>query len=508
MHNTKFLIASCSLAILGTVCSLSGQEVSRNAPDKGWTASPALVKAQSQRQPDIIYDEERVPKYTLPDPLVMLDGTKVTDAETWRAKRRPEILQLFRTYVYGRAPGRPENMTFKVFDLDRRALGGAATRKQVTVLFAGKEDGPSMDVLIYLPNTGEKRPVPTFVVLNFDGNHAVHRDPAIRLSKSWMRDGGKGVVNNRATEESRGASPAFGGVERILARGYALATVYYGDIDPDFHDGFKNGVHGTFDRLVEGKRPPDAWGSIGAWAWGLSRAMDYFETDDDIDHKHVAVVGHSRLGKTALWAGAQDERFALVISNNSGCGGAALSRRRFGETVKRINTSFPHWFCDNFKKYNDREDALLVDQHMLIALTAPRPVYVASADRDLWADPRGEFLSARDASPVYHLLGVKGLEAERMPPLDTPIQKGNIGYHIRSGGHALTEYDWQQYMNFADRHFGRSEHGTGIKTEQRKRLMSAVTAIGATPPIPHASAVAHWCTLSQGKAKTNARVLN
>ena len=461
MRKTKSLIVLCCLLFLAITGSLSGEQANN---EEGWMASPALVKELSESRSDIIYDEEKVPQYTLPDPVVMLDGSKVTDAETWQAKRRPEILELFRSQVYGKAPGRPENMTFKLFDLDRAALGGKATRKQVTVLFTGKEDGPSMHILLYLPNNLVKRPVPTFVLLNFSGNHAIHLDPAIRLSKSWMR-GGKGVVNNRATEESRGGDKSSYPVEEILARGYSLATIYYGDIDPDFHDGFKNGVHAVFDPPLEGNRPPDAWGSIGAWAWGLSRAMDYFETDDDIDHKHVAVLGHSRLGKTALWAGAQDERFALVISNDSGCGGAALSRRRFGETVERINTSFPHWFCDNFKKYNGREDALPVDQHMLIALVAPRPAYVASADRDLWADPRGEFLSAMHASPVYHLLGVKGLDAEKMPPLDTPIQKGRIGYHVRSGGHALSEYDWRQYMDFADKHFGKTEPGPGAKAK-------------------------------------------
>ncbi|MCH7556633.1 MAG: acetylxylan esterase [Planctomycetes bacterium] len=424
-----------------------------NAANGGWKASPELTEALMKRRSETNYSEQRVPKYTLPNPLVLSDGTRVTNAGTWRTKRRPEILELFRKFLYGRAPiARPKNMTFKVFDLERKALAGLATRKQVTVNFTGKKNGPKMDILIYLPNA-VKTPVPTFVILNFGGNHTIHPDPAIKLSESWMRPGSRGVVKNRANEESRGRSRARFPVEKILKRGYGLATIYYGDIDPDFHDGFKNGVHQVFDKLIDGERSADAWGAIGAWAWGLSRAMDYFETDDDIDNKRVAVLGHSRLGKTALWAGARDERFAFVISNNSGCGGAALSRRRFGETVERINKSFPHWFCENFKKYNGKEDDLPVDQHMLIALIAPRPVYVTSADKDLWADPRGEFLACKHASPVYRLLGIKGLGVGQMPGLDQPVQKGAIGYHVRSGSHNLTEYNWQRFMDFADMHF-------------------------------------------------------
>jgi hypothetical protein len=454
MIKSKLLIALAGL--LMTIFIHTDSFGSEPNEQKGWSASPELVAELTKRDPSIIYSEEKVPQYTLPDPLKLTDGSKVTDAQMWQTRRRPEILELFRTYVYGRSPiGRPESMSFEVFDLDRKALAGLATRKQVEVNFAGKKDGPTMDILLYLPNAA-KMPVPIFVILNFSGNQTIHPDPAIKLSKSWMRPGSTGVVDNRATEDSRGRDSSSFPVEKILNRGYGLATIYYGDIDPDFHDGFANGVHPVFDKLVDGKRAADAWGSIGAWAWGLSRALDYFETDGDIDSKRVVVLGHSRLGKTALWAGAQDERFAIVISNDSGCGGAALSLRRFGETVERINRNFPHWFCENFKKYNGKEDDLPVDQHTLIALIAPRPVYVASADKDLWADPRGEFLACKHADPVYRLLGVDGLMVEDMPGLDQPVQKGLIGYHIRSGGHALTEYDWQRYMDFADKRFSSS----------------------------------------------------
>lgn len=415
----------------------------------GWQPKPELVKALSERQPHVIYDEAKVPKYTLPDPLVCLDGTKVTSPEIWWKKRRPEILELFRTYMYGRAPiERPKDMKFEIFDHDKNALGGKATRKQIRIYFTSDPDGPSMDLLIYLPNE-TPRPVPIFLLLNFNGNHAVCDDSGIKIKPLWDRKARKLVI---PPEESRGSDAKSFPIKRILSRGYGIATAHYCDIAPDFPDSFKYGVFAAFDHLFGEKRPRDAWGAISAWAWGLSRAMDYIETDGEIDSKRVAVLGHSRLGKTALWAGAQDERFAIVISNNSGCGGAALSRRRYGETVSLINKAFPHWFCDNFKHYNDREDELPIDQHMLIALIAPRPVYVASADEDLWADPRGEFLAAKAADPVYKLLNTDGLPAEDMPPLDTPVM-GRIGYHIRSGGHALAEYDWERYMDFADLHY-------------------------------------------------------
>ncbi len=405
------------------------------------------------------YDESKVPQYTLPDPLVLADGTKVADAETWHKKRRPEILELFSSQVFGRMPTQKlESIRYEVLDDTPDALEGKAHRKQIAVYFAGKSDGPKMEILLYTPAKSTKA-VPCFLGLNFNGNHAVHADSGIRLNQSWMRPNEKnGVVDNKATEQSRATEASRWQVEKILDAGYGLATIYYGDIDPDFDDGFQNGVQPLFYKAGQTKPEPDQWGSIGAWAWGLSRALDYLEGNETklVDAKRVAVIGHSRLGKTSLWAGATDPRFAIVISNNSGEGGAAITRRRFGESLKRINTSFPHWFCDNYLQYNDKEDDLPVDAHMLVALSAPRPVYVASATEDQWADPRGEFLACVHATPVYKLLGKDGLPTAELPAADQPVQ-GTVGYHLRTGKHDVTAYDWDQYLKFADKHFNASK---------------------------------------------------
>jgi len=399
--------------------------------------------------PDANYDEAKVPAYVLPDPLTLASGAPVKDGQTWRSQRRAEILRLFEQDVYGRSPGKPDGVKAETLEVEPRALAGTATRKQVRILLTGRSDGPALDLLVYLPHP-RKGPSPVFLGLNFGGNHTVHKDPAIRLAKGWVAKD-EGAADHRATDSARGAAAGSWPIETILSRGYGIATAYYGDLEPDHPDAFKQSVRSRFGPGAAGKLSAGDWGAIGAWAWGLRRALDYLETDRDVDASKVALMGHSRLGKTALWAGAQDERFAIVISNESGEGGAALARRRFGETVASITKAFPHWFAERFKEYSDREETLPVDSHMLLALMAPRPLYVASAQEDRWADPHGEFLAARAAEPVYRLLGKDGLGVVEMPEPDTPVG-ATIGYHVRRGPHGLTAYDWQQYLAFADRH--------------------------------------------------------
>ena len=376
-------------------------------------------------------------------------GAKPLEFESlkeWKKVHRPAIMDFFLTDVYGHYPQKQVTPRFELLEQSDKALGGKAVRKQVAIHLDGM-DTPIL-LLIYQP-AGVKGKVPAFVGMNFKGNHQVNIDPEIIISDNAPK--GKDL----GTDAPRGAASSRWPLEEIVGAGYAVATIYRGDVDPDHDDGFKNGIHPLFYRAGQTKPDAEEWGTIGAWAWGLSRVMDYLEQDKSIDHKRVAVIGHSRLGKTALWAGATDERFAIAISNDSGCGGAALSARKVGETVAKINKSFPHWFCDNYNKYNDNEEALLVDQQGLIALIAPRPVYVASATEDEWADPEGEFLSALYASPVYELYGKKGLAVSSMPKPEQPSIEGYVGYHIRTGKHDITLYDWQQYIKFANQHFGR-----------------------------------------------------
>lgn len=395
----------------------------------------------------------------LPDPLTANDGRRVTSADLWRTLRRPELLKLAEQQMYGCAPERPKNMQFEVQEQASNVLGGKATRKQVAIYFNGDPQGPKTELLVYIPND-RKGPVPAFLAINFWGNQTVNADPAIRLAGSWEESGKypwadlSVMKEHRATEASRGINASQWPIEKIVERGYALVTFYRGDIFADSllgneypGDPLKTGLLAVYPEL---QSRDDNFSGIGAWAWALSRALDYLETDRAINAQKVAVFGWSRLGKAAIWAGAQDERFAMVISNESGKGGAALSKHLAGETVEHLNQTYPFWFCKNFQRYSKNELALPFDQHEILALIAPRPLYVASAIEDSGSDPAGEFLSAKAASSVWSLLGATGLTAQQMPTVNQPAQ-GCVSYHVRSGGHDVTEFDWEQYLDFADR---------------------------------------------------------
>jgi len=392
------------------------------------------------------YDESKMPAYTLPDPLIFNNGQPVKNKQEWKS-RRAELIKIFENEVYGKTPAGKVQVSSALLSEDAGALGGKAVRREIQLRLIKDGEEVLINVLLFLPKLKER--VPLFLGYNFNGNHTISNDKDIEITKSWVRNNvASGITVNQSIESQRGSDLSSWPVSEIIGRGYGVATLYYGDVDPDFDDGFQNGIN----RLFHEKRDASSWGSIAGWAWGLSRVMDYLEKVKEVDPKQVIVLGHSRLGKAALWAGVKDQRFAIVVSNESGCGGAALSKRIYGETVGRINNSFPHWFCENFRKYNNKEEELPVDQHELLALIAPRPLYVCSAVEDQWSDPKGEFLSCVAASPVYRLLGTEGFPGKDFPELQQPIL-GTIGYHIRSGKHALKLYDWSCFMNFADEHF-------------------------------------------------------
>ncbi|HAN96639.1 MAG TPA: acetylxylan esterase [Planctomycetaceae bacterium] len=408
--------------------------------------APELFAMQDET---INEDESRVPAYVLPDPLRFDDGSPVRDATDW-PRRRAELLETFRREMFGRTPEIDLPMTVELLEESSAPFDGRVRRRQFAVRLGVAPRQLTINLLLYVPAEATG-PVPTFLGLNFNGNHTVEADPAIVLTEAWVRDGGEAnAVGHRATDAGRGTASRRWPIAEITAAGYGVATAYYGEIDPDEDDGWKNGIHGLVESPMA-ERPADAWGSIAAWAWGMSRLLDALRTLEDIDGERVIAIGHSRLGKTALWAGAEDERFAMVVSNDSGCGGAAISRRKFGETVKRINSVFPHWFCDNYVAYGGREETAAFDQHELIALIAPRPVHIGSASKDLWADPRGEFLAGVGADPVYRLLGTDGLASDRWPSEGESILS-TISYHLRGGEHDLLLEDWQAYIAQADRY--------------------------------------------------------
>jgi hypothetical protein len=403
--------------------SLSGaQDIIFTAqPATGWTASKETVEKLSKSRSEFNYYEDKVPSFKLPSVLTANNGKLVGTKDEWMKIRRPELLELFRTNVYGRVPATPYQMDFKIINEDDKAIGGAAKLKQIDVIIKAGGKSLTIHLNLFIPNN-VKKPVPVFLLIC-----------------------NRGLDN---IDPTRQVKAEFWPVEEVIERGYGIAAFYNADVDPDVDDNFKDGIHALLDN---GIRPPDAWGTIAAWAWGASRCLDYLITDKDVSNNKVALIGHSRGGKTALWAGAEDQRFAMIIGNESGCGGSSISRRRFGETVARINTAFPHWFCSNYKKYNDNENALPIDQHMLLALTAPRVLYIDCAADDLWGDPMGSYLALCSSIPVFKLFDGKTSISETMPPLNTQVTSGKVAFHIRDGEHNLKLKDWNFIMDFADK---------------------------------------------------------
>ncbi len=386
----------------------------------------------------------------LPDPLITACGEQVADATTWESVRRPEILRLLRHYMYGYEPAAPEEVAAVVTDTATDFLNGKATRKLVDLSYR-PPGAPVLHLLLIVPNqrTG---PAPLFLGANFFGNHTVIDDPDIPLTDVWVPDRAEGQVDNRATEASRGTASERWAIEQSIDRGYAVATFYHGDLDPDLDD-YENGIHPFYRDDPQAPRGREEWATIAAWAWGLVRAVDYLVGDPDVDSQRIAVMGHSRNGKAALWAGALDPRIALVVANQSGCSGAALSRRGVGESLYVMNRVNPHWFSLAYHDFGGYELYLPFDQHFLISLIAPRPVLVASAEDDAWADPEGEFLGAVAADPVYRLLDGSGIAVDTMPPTGQLIDS-RIGYHIRPGDHGVGAEDWTVFLDFADAQLG------------------------------------------------------
>lgn len=398
----------------------------------GLAVGPGFGDELKNHDKDLIHDEARVPAYDLPPLLVSAEGKRITTAEDWLKIRRPQILSLFGNLVYGTVPEpeSPLKMTFEVVKTNGEFMNGLGIRKDVRIRFENAKGTAEMLVLIFVPNNA-RRPVPAFLMHSFDDTHGsgfeAHSTQAGRLRNGWP-------------------------LGEFFRRGFGFVAVYQGDLVRHNEVEFSRGIHRLFYRTGQSFPKASEWGVISAVAWGASRTMDYLATDAGIDAKRVAIMGHSKMGKATLWTAAQDQRFALAISAESGCAGAALWRRRYGETLEKMVTRFPYWLCRNAWKFVNNEDDLPVDQHMLLACIAPRPVYIHSGVEDRWADPRGEYLSAYHASEAYRLLGKKGLESEASPPIGEAIIKSDVGYHLREGGHSIEMFDWMKFLEFAEYH--------------------------------------------------------
>ena len=404
------------------------------------------------------YSEVNAGSYTLPDPLKLNNGRTVKDAKTWSAARRPEIRKLIEENWFGRAPGRPAEMTFEVAEQGAPAFDGKAIRRQVTIYFTKERTGPRMDLLVYLP-VNAKGPVPMFLNMSFFANNLAVTDPAVRVGRRWDRESKTQVpAEPPTTPGGAGAATANRArrgfpVEQFLAQGIGVATFNKDDLAPDFVGSEALGVKALYLKPGQPRPADDEWGAIAAWAWGASRALDYFETDKQVDARRVAIHGVSRLGKTALWAGAADERFAMVVASCSGEGGAAIARRNYGETMAHMSapSRYPYQFAGNYAKFANKVNDWPVDANMLIAMIAPRPLLLQTGNTDKWSDPYGEFLAAVAAGPVYELLGKKGLRTNRFPAAGEPVLN-DLAYYMHDGGHGTVPADYEVYIKFLQMH--------------------------------------------------------
>ncbi|QDV40566.1 hypothetical protein Enr13x_03720 [Stieleria neptunia] len=418
MQRHPYLLPAAML--LAVMTFTAGPSIGQETPS-AWQANADLVEKLTRQRREFNYVESKVPKYTLPNPLLTRAGDLIRSPKQWNDSRRGELLELFREHVYGRRPDTDYSLRFEQTSEETQAFDGAATGRGMKAIIQIGDRSFSFPFVVFLPNNASGA---TPAVIHINNRYFVPLTTALEKPDP------------------------FWPVKTFIDRGYATASFHTSDVDPDKKDGYADGIRSFF---ADGKPPEDtAWRSLSAWGWAASRVLDHLATIDSIDASRVAVSGHSRGGKTSLWAACEDQRFAIGYSNNSGCGGAALSRRAYGETVGRITSSFPHWFCKPFSDYAGRESDLPVDQHEVIALIAPRGVYVASADEDLWADPKGEYASIVAAAPVFRLLGKDSIETTTMPPLGQQRINGQTGYHIRAGGHGLGEVDWNFFLDFAD----------------------------------------------------------
>ena len=408
-----------------------------------------LAFSQSQEPPKLVagfpvnYDEDAIPPYTLPELLTLENGKQITDSKTWMNERRPKLLEAIAALQYGKTPPAPNSLSFEVFEKESEALNGIAIRRQVRLYLTENSKAHPMDLLIYLPKNSNGK-VPLFFTISFTANNLTVDDPGVRVGEIWTSDGKK----VKADQPSRFRAT---NVEQFIDAGYGFATVYYGDIDPDFKDGFEHGIRKEFLKSGETNPQKDEWGTISAWSWGLSRAMDYFEKDEQINAKKIALMGVSRLGKTVLWTGIRDPRFKMIIASCSGEGGAALARRDYGENIKHMSDSsrYGYQFAPNYHEYSTHVNDFPFDAHTLVAMIAPRPLLLQTGNTDYWSDPKGEFLAAQEASKVYELFGEKGPQNNEMPAAgDTSLIGNKLGYYMHDGGHGTIPSDYPIFIQF------------------------------------------------------------